>query len=1030
MTPILALIRPLNKATGARVDIRAGSAAEATAYSLNNGGWERMFTTRPRITQALMSPDLDGKLQLPSLDTTITLRQMTQFGPYTDLYWTGAPITIWSVADLAWDRRKTEFFGLLDSAKLDLDTMQLSLSATGDRTRLDRPLLTAEFTGGGGALGDPGMRGTKKPAGFGVMENIEWVVFDATYNIGMLDGYGNLLSVQRCMEGLNDLGAPVANYANYAALKSAIVAGQVPKGRWATCIAEGMVGLGAPPAGRITFNATFGSTKPGAIIQRWLTVHAQNTVDQLDVASFNAIDAAIGYDQRAHFKDQQQVSDLIEQMCRPLNCTPIVLPNGLISVTRAGPSSPVATLNRRGGSPRATDWKVTDPIDPIYQVAYRAARPGVVMSYDEVNYVDDIIDRGLYSGTETYRAGHLVWLANGSSWLYINATPAAGHAPPTSGTADAWWQRLTPPNTAADFTYSTGQTLESLRPQEAGANVTEARQALGFQGEGALARLNTADWATRVANRPTELTDGRVSTALTSTGTLKGGLDGAGQTVTMTDTFAALAGTNLAVNPELYNGSSTGWQIYNNAGGTKTAISVVADALAPNSSGYVLRVSYDGTGTPNTNPTPGFGGAVQTITDGGGVSKPGFYARNTTLLFKVIAKVPVGRTINYAGNAIGTGASVAALTPMVGTGDWQTYIWRLKIGNAGTFSSTGYLYVTGGTNVAFTWDIAKFDQIDLTSAARVFMGRTMMDEQGIARFQTDLVTLLGNAMGFTGEGTLARKNNVGASDIVVPTLSAIVANLGTITSGFMQSPSGNTQIDLSNARQLFNNGTVMLAMGVAFGSTNQFVLWFGPTQASYGACTEANAIFYLKTNGQAYFGGSLSAGTLTTKAQTSSLSATASVDTGTFGSNGNQIQATASYTHRTQDDTTYPATTTGLSNFNAVVASLGATSSDGGSTYNAAGASGESVDLYLDKNGSQVATIHLTGSYTWTGTKPVPGDSAPGSGRFVRTMGGSTTFNDPVLSTADRAYQARIANRVLQSTTAETQNVAVIAVEQ
>ena len=780
MTPLLSLIRPLNKPANARVDIRAGSAGEATAYSLNGGGWDRLIQTRPRITQTLMSPDLDGKWQLPTCEMTLSLQTLHQFRPWQDLYWTGAAIAVWSVQDLAWDRRVTEFTGIIESAKLDLETLNLALSCTADRTRIDRPLLTAEFTGGGGAAGDPGMRGTKKPAGFGYCENIEWVLFDATYNIGMLDGYANLSSVQLCMEGLNDLGASVGDFASYAALKAAIIAKTIPPGRWGTCIAEGMVGLGAPPAGKITFTATFGSTLPGAIIRRWLTTHAQVSGGDIDTGAFDSIDASIGYEQRCHFREQQQVSDLIEQMCRPLNCTPLILVNGLISITRNGPSAPVATLNRRGGSPRATDWKVTDPIDPIYQVAYRAARPGTVMDLGEVNFVDDIIDRGLYSNTETYRAGNLVWLGNGSSWLYTNATPTTGNAPPSTGTSNAYWTRLTPPQTAADFTYSTGQTIDSLRPQEAGANVTETRYSTGFYGEGALARQNAATWGAQVSGRPVELTDGRVSAGISSNGALQGGLQGFdGALVQMAELFQAIAGTNIAINPEFYGNSAAGWALYNNAGGTKVSFGLVADSSAPNSSGFFGRISYDGTGAPDSGTvTPGFGGAVQQIGDGGGQSRPGFYARNTKLLFKIIARIPVGRTLYYAGNAIGNEATLNYLTNMAGTGDWQRYVIQVVIGKTGTFSTTGFLYVNGGANIAFNWDIAKFDIIDSTAAQRVFMGRGLADEGGVARYAADLVTLIGYSAGFTGEGALARQNTAAyASQISGLPISLLPANL-------------------------------------------------------------------------------------------------------------------------------------------------------------------------------------------------------------------------------------------------------------
>src|SRR3546814_13638474 len=110
---------------------------------------------------------------------------------------------------------------------------------------LEGPLLTVEFTGGGGASGEAAMRGVLKPAGFGTMENIEPVWFDTTRWIGCIDGYGNTTAITNLMEGLDERGAAVANYASYTALAAALDTGDVPPGRWATGGPAGVVGSGA-----------------------------------------------------------------------------------------------------------------------------------------------------------------------------------------------------------------------------------------------------------------------------------------------------------------------------------------------------------------------------------------------------------------------------------------------------------------------------------------------------------------------------------------------------------------------------------------------------------------------------------------------------------------------------------------------------------------------------------------------------------------------------------------------------------------
>src|SRR3546814_5057931 len=97
--------------------------------------------------------------------------------------------------------------------------------------------------------------------------------FDTTRWIGCIDGYGNTTAITKLMEGLDDRGAAVANYASYTALAAAIDTGVVAPGRWATCVAAGLVGLGAPPVYPIGVNAIFGTNRIGAMMRRILELH-------------------------------------------------------------------------------------------------------------------------------------------------------------------------------------------------------------------------------------------------------------------------------------------------------------------------------------------------------------------------------------------------------------------------------------------------------------------------------------------------------------------------------------------------------------------------------------------------------------------------------------------------------------------------------------------------------------------------------------------------------------------------------------
>lgn len=505
MKQVLIHLRPLDKATGARVDVRVGDGPSGENYGALGQVWEPAIIARPQLSIELFNPDLDGGVSSGKAQFALQLDNITAIDSPGSLYWKGAPVTIYS-DDAGQAAGGIEFDGYVSDGTPDVDSNRVTISAEVSDTLLDKPLLTASFTGGGGIGGDAGKRGVLFPAGFGSVRNIEPVWFDLTRNIGMIDGYSNTVSIDWLGEGLNDFGAPVADYADYAALAAAIDAKDIKPGQWGKCTTQGLVGLGAPPVTPITVHARFGSNRVGALIRRVCQVHAGIDVAKIDVVAFNAVDAAVNRPVHYWTSTDRNVKDLVEALARSCNATLLLSFQGKVTITRAMASAPVLNLDRSGGgAPRVIRWRAGSVQAPYFQIRARAARPARVLRFEEVNYVDTIEDKGLYLAGESYRAGNVVWLGDGSQWLYINDAVTSGNSPAVIVpplTSNAYWRRLQPAKVASDFRYSTGQTIESLRPAEAGANVTESRTAAAISGQGALATQNNVTYATQVSGLP------------------------------------------------------------------------------------------------------------------------------------------------------------------------------------------------------------------------------------------------------------------------------------------------------------------------------------------------------------------------------------------------------------------------------------------------------------------------------------------------------------------------------------------------
>jgi hypothetical protein len=160
------------------------------------------------------------------------------------------------------------------------------------------------------------------------------------------------------------------------------------------------------------------------------------------------------------------------------------------------------------------------------------------------------------------------------------------------------------------------------------------------------------------------------------------------------------AAFQLLNNPEFINGSLAGYSAYDNGASGSITLTTEQSATRYNRSGYRLKVAHSTAGAP----TPGIGGVNFSFGPDSLTPDPTTYKRNlyhigSTLLFKVIADIPVGFSIDWTSNAIGTGTTLTWLTTTAGQGVPFEYILKVVLGTTGTFSTMGFWFLssTGGT---------------------------------------------------------------------------------------------------------------------------------------------------------------------------------------------------------------------------------------------------------------------------------------------------------------------------------------------
>jgi hypothetical protein len=246
---------------------------------------------------------------------------------------------------------------------------------------------------------------------------------------------------------------------------------------------------------------------------------------------------------------------------------------------------------------------------------------------------------------------------------------------------------------------------------------------------------------------------------------------------------------------------------YNNQAGSAVTVTRIADATAPNATGMVVQVAYNGGSV-----TPGVGGFYQLYT-----------ARlNATFVQRFRAKIPTGYSVASASNSLGTGGQEFWLTPTDGTGRWEEYVRVTMCGNGGAFDTAGFVWLVPpndpGTGQpimsAMSWRLASCNVYEVNrpgilniDAAWIKTG-SLVNPSWLASLPASKVTAGTFAGSFTFSSTIS---------------GSITGNAGSVTNG----------IYTTTLQSALNLGQQRIGVPVSYGSvqmsgaTNDYAgIWF------------------------------------------------------------------------------------------------------------------------------------------------------------------------------------------------------------
>lgn len=469
--------------------------------------WEPALAELPSFALDFFGGAFSGQVTAPTTSFSVLTTGLAAFAsePSTRARFADARVRVWvgdtsaTIMTLRFDGRLTGEPDIDDAARI------ARFSAAVQDGWADDPLLDL-FAGTGGIEGPADLTGQIKPLVLGNARFCGGVLIDNVDNVWMVSN-GPVQAVNAAYDRLVSLGASAGDHADLAAL----LAADIPNGGWATCLALGLVRLGAPPDGRVSFdvsgsNAGTGgyARLPGAIIHRIADL-AGGTVNS---ASLAALDSARPYNLGLQLREQVTPREVIGRIADSVAAVAGVSLTGELFAQALGMASSGEALNADGTSALlVASVEELAKAAPAWRLATEAELTNEVHGAEEAAF--SYRWQGEYSVDRVYRIDDVVTGPDSAAWAYINATPASGEDLPVwPVTSNSHWRLFQAPGGAGIAVDEDGILTGIVTPgvpvnngQVVLEGAEDARPGGAFPGQlysatdtGILTRWNGTEW--------------------------------------------------------------------------------------------------------------------------------------------------------------------------------------------------------------------------------------------------------------------------------------------------------------------------------------------------------------------------------------------------------------------------------------------------------------------------------------------------------------------------------------------------------
>lgn len=423
------------EASGAPAFVRLASDDVPTLCHLGGGEWDAALIDLPSFAYDFFGGAFNGQITAPRTSFSAQICGVPTLDPDEGVRarFADAQVKIW-VGDL--DAPAFGEFGplslwfsgqLASEPQIDDATRTATFEAAVDDAWLDEPLLEL-FTGEGGIEGPADLAGQVKSIVFGNARFCSGRLIDRVNNVWLVSNG----SVQAINAAYDRLGA--LDYSGDHDDLAALIAADIPAGAWASCRAQGLVRLGAPPDGRVSFDVSGDNGGLGGYVRLAggiIARIAEMAGGGVHTKTITRLDTERPFNKGFQLTEQTTAREQIQSLADSVAAVSGIALTGKLFVQPLSIGSTGKPLNPDGTSEIAVlAVEELAKSAPNWRLATEAEITTEVHSAGEVAFAYRW--QGVYSSTRVYRVDDVVTGPDGAAWAYINATASAGAALPIS----------------------------------------------------------------------------------------------------------------------------------------------------------------------------------------------------------------------------------------------------------------------------------------------------------------------------------------------------------------------------------------------------------------------------------------------------------------------------------------------------------------------------------------------------------------------------------------------------------------------